>query len=460
MVFIVSSLLLGVLLCGSLFGQSANPSTRPQTFHVKGTITDPNGGVVYGVKVAFQSEGLTKAVLTNGAGVYETDLPLGDYTMTAQSQAFRPYRRPLFRLTEPANLIFDITLRVRGSCDVLVFNSSGKVTPEDWVAAQSNACLREDSFLASSGDGAPFQLFIAYGSRATSGSVYSYAGEKTPNATAVFATYNLFSLQADKIIYDDKNRMIEASGNVVVVNEPGTVQRADAITFKIADGQAIPTTRLQTFHVKGTIALTHGAVVPRASISFQSKGFDKTVTANEAGVYEGDLPLGIYRMSAQSREFRTYNRPLLRAISPKPITLGVTVYPFRNNCDLLGTFVDGKPLNLDETRKNLCGGEDSFPDSSDRDPLFQLYIRYPKRKPTDQGYDYGGDKLTAFDFDIPVFVEYNVFSLQAKEVIYNVQTRIIKAIGNVVVMDESGGATQRAKSMSFQLKNGQATLLR
>ena len=51
-------MLVGFLVCSTLFGQSAAPATQPQTFHVKGTITDPDGAVIPGVKVTFQGQAI------------------------------------------------------------------------------------------------------------------------------------------------------------------------------------------------------------------------------------------------------------------------------------------------------------------------------------------------------------------------------------------------------------------
>ena len=67
---------------------------------------------------------------------------------------------------------------------------------------------------------------------------HSYTGEKAPYEDPVFVAYNLFSLQADRVTYDEKSRIIEASGNVVVADGLGTTQRADAMSFEIDDGRA------------------------------------------------------------------------------------------------------------------------------------------------------------------------------------------------------------------------------
>ena len=208
-----------LLFCGTLSGQSANSPTRPQTFHVRGTIKDPLAGVIPGVKVTFQSELLTTTATTNNVGVYEAELPLGDYTMTAQGpRGFILYRRPLFRVTSQAAVVLNATLLV-GRTDT----SGG-----------------EELIPIPSGDGSPFKLSVRYGSRTTVGSTYSYIGEKTPQYEApVFVAYNLFSLQADKMTYNVDKRTIEASGNVVAVNELGASQRADSMVFKIENSQVV-----------------------------------------------------------------------------------------------------------------------------------------------------------------------------------------------------------------------------
>jgi hypothetical protein len=441
-----------LLLCPALSGQTAIPASQPP-FHVKGTVRDAAGEPVYGVRVAFQSAQTTKSVLTNDAGVYQVDLPLGDYTMSAAGMGFTPYRRPAFRVTAPTNLNFDIVMHAYGNCEIPVFNFSGIVTAEEWAAAQKPSCLPEDFIPVPSRD-EPFNISFRYISHARSGSTYTYIGEKTSQRhVPVFVAYNLFSLRANKVIYDSKSRTLRASGKVVAVNDPDTIQRADAMTFTLADGQAIPATQPQTFHVKGTITDANGAVFPDPNVAFHSAGFDKTVAANNVGVYETDLPLGIYRVSADYRQMmRNYNRPLLRAAAPTTLTLNVTLYPMRISCDLV---VDAE--HWEEVAKAVCGGEDFFPDSSDGDDFHQIYIRYPGRKATDAGYVYGS--ANPGGAEMPVLVEYNLFSLQADQVIYDSKARTIEASGDVIVTEESGAA-QHADSLTFKMENGRATPVR
>ena len=218
-----------LLFCITLFGQSATPATQPQTFHVRGTITDPLEAVIPGVKVTFQNEELSRTETTNNVGVYEADLPLGNYTMTAQSPGFRFYRRPLFRVASPVNVRFDIILPVGKNINRVAVGTTGPFSYCD-----------EESFPAPSRDGVPFQLYIRYGGiRQTGETHFLYAGDITGSDDPVFVAYNRFSLRADTVSYDVIYRTIKARGNVVAVNELGETQRADSMTFKIEDGQVV-----------------------------------------------------------------------------------------------------------------------------------------------------------------------------------------------------------------------------
>jgi hypothetical protein len=239
-ILISTSVVLAVVfLFGTAFGQSAAPAS--ETFQVRGTITDQSGAVIPRAKVAFQNKQFDKTVTTNGRGVYEADLAFGNYTMTADALGFRPYRRPLFRVTSAETITFDVTLPVGSTCDIQVVRTDGGTpTPEDLEAAKRQLCLKEDFFSVPSSDGEPFQVWIRYVRHSESGDTHFYTGEKTPNDDPVFVAYNLFSLRAGKAIYDEKSRTIKATGNVVAVDKFGVTQSGDSMAFEIENGQAIP----------------------------------------------------------------------------------------------------------------------------------------------------------------------------------------------------------------------------
>jgi hypothetical protein len=233
-----SVLLAVLLLCTALFGQSATAAAPGQTFHVRGTITDPLEAVIRGVKVTFQNGQLTNTVTTNDVGVYEADLPFGDYTMTAQGVGFKVYRRPLFRIMSPTTAILNATLLVGRCGDMVIVNSSGAPVTDEQYRAATEHCRGEELIPIPSREGLRLELSVRYGDRTLVGSTYSYTGEKTHQyETPVFVVYNLFSLQADKVTYDSQRQTIEATGNVVAVNELGATQRANSMAFKIEDGQ-------------------------------------------------------------------------------------------------------------------------------------------------------------------------------------------------------------------------------
>jgi len=231
-----SALLLLMLLFETAFGQAGIPS-----FHVRGVITDQSGAVIPRATVTFQNKQLDKSVTTNERGVYETELPFGNYTMTAEVSGFRPYRRPLFRVASSETITFDLTLPVQSTCDLtVVSNDGGTPTPGDLKAAEKEFCLREDSFPTPSRDGVPYQVLIRYGNHNASGDTYSYTGEKAPNHDPVFVAYNLFSLQAETVVYDAKDRTLRATGNVVVADQSGVTQRAEYTAVKVENGSAVP----------------------------------------------------------------------------------------------------------------------------------------------------------------------------------------------------------------------------
>ena len=222
------SVSLAVLLCCLPgFGQVA--PTRTETFHVEGTIKDRLGAVIPGATITFQSEKLSRTVTTNNIGFYEAVLPLGEYTMTAQSQGFRPYRRPLFRVASPLSVRFEIILPIEKNINRVVVGTDPGPPPY----------CGEESFSVPSKEGVPFQLYIRYGGlRSTTGETLEYRGDKTAYDDPVFVAYNLFSLQAERVIYDVKNRTMEATGNVVLADESGKTRHVDEINLRFDNGQA------------------------------------------------------------------------------------------------------------------------------------------------------------------------------------------------------------------------------
>jgi len=217
-----------LFFCPASFGQSA---TQNRTFHVSGTVTDSaqaasRGAAIRGVEVVFEGGQLSTTVTTNAAGIYEADLPLGIYSMTAQGLGFWPYRRGLFEVMAPMTLGFDVTLRVHGSCDSITF---GNLSPEERSAAQERECNPERDFTIPSKGREEFRLSIQSRSRSARGLSHSY--------TDALVAYNLFTLRADNVSYDEKQQTIEASGRVLVSEASAFEQKFESVVFKISDGR-------------------------------------------------------------------------------------------------------------------------------------------------------------------------------------------------------------------------------
>lgn len=229
-----------LLACLSLSAQSA--PTHSGTFRVRGTVRGFADSVMPRAEVTFKSERITKTVSSDSRGVYRAELPVGAYTMTASWAGEEKYRRPIFRVKSKRTITLDIILYPDPpDCDTLVWTLvspngtyTGGLDPDGY----RDVCGGQDDLPISSKDGPSFDLLVQYGSRHRSASENTYSSYI--HLGPVFVAYNLFSLEADKVVYDMKDRTIAASGNVVVSDGSGTTHHADSLGFRIEDGQVIP----------------------------------------------------------------------------------------------------------------------------------------------------------------------------------------------------------------------------
>jgi hypothetical protein len=246
----------------------------------------------------------------------------------------------------------------------------------------------------------------------------------------------------------------------------------------LADTQPKP-----TFHIQGTIdspwdSMLKGQVVERSRVSFEDglaipsvgdkdspyitmprsvvrfhgEHLDKTLVVDEKGFYRTDLPVGFYKMSVHGPKFggqglQPYVR-VFRVTAPTTIVMNATLQLTQLTCDAIPQSDD-----IEEERKDDCGGDDSSPTPSQDGTPFELFVRYPQRQLTRYGYRYTGSEKD------PVFVAYNLFSLKATEVRYWPKHHAIIAFGNVVVEDGSG-KTEHPVSPHFTFQDGVAAQFR
>jgi len=228
-----------ILWTASLFaplvaGPVSVPARQAQTFHVRGTVKYVSARVPK-VKVTFRRGESAQSVLTDDSGEYETDLPVGEYTMEARGRGFNTYRRPLFRVSEPSKLTLDINLQSGGCGDMVITNGSGGPPTDAEIYEAMANCRHEDLFPWSEDEGR-FQLLIQFDTRTQAGDVYSYGGASLDDPVAL--AYNVFSLRADYAVYDAKKKTLEARGNVVVEDESGR-SSAEVMAYRLEDGRAI-----------------------------------------------------------------------------------------------------------------------------------------------------------------------------------------------------------------------------
>ncbi|HET8550803.1 MAG TPA: TonB-dependent receptor, partial [Bryobacteraceae bacterium] len=82
---------------------------------VNGTVSDPSGAAVAGVKVTATNEqtGLTRETATSEAGLYNfVRLPVGRYTLAVEAPGFKPVRRTGIALTVGAIATIDVALEI------------------------------------------------------------------------------------------------------------------------------------------------------------------------------------------------------------------------------------------------------------------------------------------------------------------------------------------------------------
>lgn len=250
---------------------------------------------------------------------------------------------------------------------------------------------------------------------------------------------------------------------------PGTAAVLVALILSSVGLSAESPARIRTFRIHGVVHEYDGSAVPGTRVRFEGDQVGKSVFTDGSGFYEADLPLGLYKVTADAfkpldlrffppppsltsdpyrRDLQGYERPLFRVTSPGIITLDITLDP--------AVFCErGAIVTAPSDGELECGGEDSFKIPSNDGVPFELLIRFRSRRTNEHGYAYNTRYAVP---NLPVFVAYNSFTLRADQVVYDVQARALQATGHVVTANFDGTA-QRAESITLKIDNGEATPL-
>jgi hypothetical protein len=216
--------LLLLLSCAAALGQS------PPTFHISGTVL--SCGKPYPGRIALESDTPKSSVYVqaNKDGVYEADLPLGVYSVSAFEMS-HPRR---IRVTSPASVVVDIYLPAPVLCDLVIVTRNGKSPTPEQEADRTRDCYGEEYHSVPSRDGVPFEVDLS----GLEPGVNFCPHAKSHTVHRQFATYNLFSVHADRVAYHVAERTIEAEGNVLFRDDTGE-HGAKSATFQVQDGQVV-----------------------------------------------------------------------------------------------------------------------------------------------------------------------------------------------------------------------------
>ena len=98
------------VISATAVGQSGAQAS--QTGRISGTVFDPNGAVIVGAHVYFESRGMRRHLSTNDEGIYQTELPPGIYALFVGARGFCPSQETGLRVAPGTLTPFDVTLRV------------------------------------------------------------------------------------------------------------------------------------------------------------------------------------------------------------------------------------------------------------------------------------------------------------------------------------------------------------
>ena len=227
----------GTLVVIAAYAQSDRSvvNKRPTTFHVEGTIRRGDYGVA-GAEVKFEGKDTTKSVFSNRSGFYKAELPLGFYTLAASLGTGQKYRRR-FLVTSQTTVVLDVVVYDDPDCDPvfprLAHADGTPISREPTQDDYMDVCGGSDLVSVPSEAGQPFELLFHYSRRRRSDTEVAYYGGRGP----VVAAYNLFTLSADKVLYNATDRKITASGGVVTRDQSGKTKHCTSGIFKIENGE-------------------------------------------------------------------------------------------------------------------------------------------------------------------------------------------------------------------------------
>ncbi|GEM_PF-2890121 len=194
----LSNLLLTALMIPAI-GQSPQPSGR-----VKGIVADESGARIAQAEVSFESEAFKSKVITDEAGEFEAELPLGEYQLSVKANWFCTYRETI-QVKTSAILTLDIALEALASHSPV---TCGKKEPGS-IFERTNGVGKTEAVTVKYKDGVGWYE----NSVKVSKDWYEYRQFQNIQVWASFANLNVY---ADKIMLHRFSYRLKAIGNVVI----------------------------------------------------------------------------------------------------------------------------------------------------------------------------------------------------------------------------------------------------
>jgi subtilase family serine protease len=172
---------------------------------LKGRLVDINKAILPGETIVISNKTNSWEVKTDLLGEYQINLPIGIYQITVKSPGFFPFQRASFQINENSSAVIDIQLIPTNEiiCE-LVVDSEDKE-----IKAANSLNLNYDEFITDCFIGnSNLNLIINFSNKQENKQLIEY--------TRVVLSYNLFTVYADKMIFDKKSLLLKASENVVV----------------------------------------------------------------------------------------------------------------------------------------------------------------------------------------------------------------------------------------------------
>ena len=115
------SLLLSLFVVSAAFAQES-------TGAISGTVTDPSGALVPRAEITITNvqTGVARKETSNANGLFVvTNLPVGNYSLTAEAQGFKKFEANQIRLDVNDRLTIPVHLEVGGTTETVTVNESG-----------------------------------------------------------------------------------------------------------------------------------------------------------------------------------------------------------------------------------------------------------------------------------------------------------------------------------------------